>query len=313
MKKLRAGILILTTLAVLIAGQSMALASQPSKDFIAGPDKTEFLKVLSATATLELLNGNQLSFVEVPGQRGRTEAVAVVEEIAPGQRSINSMERLERANPMDLFNALSKRGTHYPDALVMIYGKPVLGPQGWAMDELSYDEPGSNYTPPCPAWGVESFNDALEFGMNNYTHNFKSTWDGPTAKPNHWHLPANGGLGNGVATRDLYGAAYEVTAFSAAVVLCHTDEFNYVGDVYAGNFVNIKFRNSDINAWLSYEAGQLDEIGKVVSAQLHPATYAQPSAVEFDFRLEILNAEMNDLFHIGATWNEKVGDLTVSK
>ena len=307
MKKIRTTVILIATLAILITSQMVALASQPSKDFIAGPDRLEFLKVLAETATLELKNGNELSFVEVPGAKGQTEAVAIIEEIAPGQNSIGSMKRLEGANALEVFNALSERGTLYPESLLKMYDRPVLGPQGWAMGEMTYDAPGTGYTPPCPEWGVEAFNDALDYGMGNYTHNFKSTWDGPNAKPNHWQDAANT-LANGVTTKDLYGSAYDVTAFSTAVVLCHTDEVNTVGGVYAGNFVNVKLRTT--NGWYLFQSGQLDEIGKVVSVALSPAGYNQPNAPALDFRLEILNAEMNDLFHIGATWYETVDDLT---
>ena len=306
MKKLRSGVLILVALAVLIAGQSVAMAKQDS--FLTGPKRESLTRGADSLATLKLPTGESLDFVAMQERKGII-GFLVFSTLPPDVPGYQLMERLQGANALEVYNALSERGTDIPRELIDVYGRAVLGPQGWALGDLAADLPGSTYTPPCPAWGVQNFNDALNYGMNNHSHDFKSTWDGPNAKPNHWHNPANGGLGNGVITRDLYGQATNVTAFSAAVVMCHTAEFNYVGGVYAGNFINVKYKISNLPWWFVYEAGQLDEIGKVVSAQFSPAGYTHQFATEYDMRLEILNAEMDDLFHIGATWHKKITGL----
>jgi hypothetical protein len=306
MKKLRSGILVLVALAVLIAGQSVAMAKQDS--FLTGPERKSLSYGAESMATLKLPTGESLDFVAMQERKG-TIGFMVFSTLPPNTPGYQMMERLQGANALEIYNALSERGTEIPRELVDVYGRSVMGPQGWALGDLAADLPGSTYTPPCPAWGVQNFNDALAYGMNNYSDNFTSTWDGPNAKPNHWHKAANT-LANGIATKDLYGQAFNVTGFSTAVVLCHTDAYNYVGGTYAGNFVNVKYRIADLPWWFVYEAGQLDEIGKVVSAQFHPANFNHMHATEYHLRLEILNAEENDLFHIGATWHEKVGDLT---
>ncbi len=305
MRTLRIRTIIALTVAVLIGSQAIGIATAAGGTFIVGPDRDDF-SAATSLAVLELPGGGSVDFVAIPGERDELAGVLVLQSIPPGKAGIGAVETLRDANPAELFVALADREDKLPVEMVALYGMPD-SQQGWALDKLASNPDSDNYLPPCPAWGVNDWNAALAYGQNHYNNSFVSTWDGPNLKPEHWHK-ATTAPATGIIYRDLFGQANNVTGFSAAVVLCHTDSFTYVGGVYAGNFINIKYRGAAVNnTWFSYEAGQLDEIGKVVSAQFHPSNALMPSASLYDFRLEILSAELTDIFHIGATWQTPFG------
>lgn len=305
MRTLRIRTIIALTVAVLIGSQGIGIATAAGSKFIVGPDRDDF-SVATSLAVLDLPDGGSVDFVAIPGERNELAGVMVLQSTPAGKAGIDSIERLQGVNPAELYLALADREDELPAEMVKLYGNPD-GQQGWARDELAAAGGSNGYLPPCPSWGVDDWNAALAYGKDHYNNSFVSTWDGPDLKPEHWHK-AKSAPATGIIYRDLYGQANNVTGFSAAVVLCHTDSITTVGGVYAGNFINIKYRGAAVNnTWFSYHAGQLDEIGKVVSAQFHPSNALLPSAPLFDFRLEILSAELTDIFHIGATWQKPFG------
>jgi hypothetical protein len=256
---------------------------------------------LRSFSGLRLRNGSELRFFQIPGERGETDGVGVAELLARGATSIGEVERLQELNPAELFNALSEPGTPMVGVLVLLYGAPHAGPQGWGLDLLGGDPQGGG------ACDADSFEN--QFGPNN---TFVSTTDGPSTKPGHW-------LDDGVAFDGdqlfrTWGAVYNVKTYYARVDVCSLD-----GDHFAGTseiatdypVVYMQYRNTQNSPFnTSYILlGHLTPMLQSVSFYWHPIYDPAPghgSAVGpvYDWKLNIESVMDADLLHIGIAWTK---------
>ena len=298
--RLRVGVLMTLAAAMLLTSPLIAFANKSSDDYIVKESSMRNAKRIDPIAVIELDNGDELFFTPMPGERGRTEAVMVSGVRSAGRVAIESVEGLEKANPLEIFNALARPGTMTPSVLVMLYGDDSdLGQQGWARDMAIATGP-QYVTCPATYWG-----DRLDDFANAFNDNdpFSSTWDGPNTKPSHWSSASNAPA-DGKQYYDLHGQANDVTAFYGSVIFCVEDHENastYNG-VYVGNYVTSHFRPAGTGTWFFSGLGQLDNVGDMYEHVYSPGNKFSPGAAKYDFHVEIQTAKPDDQFHIGATW-----------
>lgn len=286
------GLLMLTTFSV-AAGAEEAFIQEPDKD---GGDA----KAMIAFANLTL-NGTSLSFFEVLTPDERVGGIAVSETVRSGRRGYGAVERLQKANALEIYSALSAPGTRIPRELIRLYGTAKLGKQGWALPLV---DAGNPQEISCMV-GAEPFgafeDEVLSFG---YPFVFLSEQDGPGTQPNHWF--DDNGPADGTIRRQLQGGVDNKTHFFGKVSYCYEDLYEPTG--FHGRYVSYKLRISDLfPTWSTVETGQLLDPGDSLSFHFTPSP---DSASEFDFRMSITAAKLSDQFHIGATWANPGGTLT---
>jgi len=299
--RFRIGILATMALAILLTGPMAALADKSSDGFIVKDEPMGKVQMLESFAAIELKNGDEIVFAEVPDERGRIGGVLVTETRSEDRASMRSVEGLRDANPLEIFNAYAEPQGIVPAILVKLYGRDSsLGQQGWARDMVVTGDPSLVSCPAAGDWG-----DDLAFYADAFNHDnpFKSTWDGPSTKPQHWAYigspPADG-----KPYYELNGQANDVTAFYSSVLYCVEDYDNastYNGS-YVGNYVSFDFRPAGHGGWIFSQQKQLDDVGDRIDHLYYPGNLFSPSAAKYDFHLEIYMAKPADEFHIGATW-----------
>ncbi len=310
-KQQRIAIAVFTALVVLLAGPIVVPAKQ-NAPFITRPDNRSFDRAVEPFATIDLPNGDVIDFVDVRGRRNEIVAFLVVSIVHRSSPGYQVVERLRGANALEVFNALTERGTPIPRELRLAHRRPVLGPQGWAIPVLLAAENASVDSGVCNSTATYQYQLAMSYGLATYNQKFESSFDGPNTKPQHWHEGSIGGWG--FPTYNLHGAAYKVTSFSTAAAKCQIDSWwSSFGNVPQLNWVKIKYRLSGSPHWATYKHGQITQEQYLVHAELKLTNYNMPSATEFDFRLEILGAEKESTFRIGAAWQKKVGDLVLGR
>jgi hypothetical protein len=304
----RRAVVLLTLVALMLAATALPIAASESKQhFIVSPyEKVEADHEARPLAALRLPNGNSIDFFAVPAEKGGVDGVLVVESAAPGTFSMQAEPRLSGADPLEVFNAFAGTQALVPQVLMDLYGPQAeLGPRGWALDLVA--DQGETSGPPdyvtCPAYSVTEWSDGVDAHQDLYNGEFTSTWDGPDAKPEHWHWTGNLGQGDAAGYK-LAGQAVGVSAFYGSVLYCWEDveEAIVVNGVYGGNYVRFAWRYNSSLPWNFFYTDQLDEVGKIVSYEYQPADAFYGGATKLNFRIEIANAKPADLFHIGAAW-----------
>ena len=299
--RMRVGVLATLALAVLLTSPMMALANKSSDDFIAKSAPERVLRAPDAFAVIALDNGDEISFIGIPDERGRTGGVMVSEERSANRASMRSVEGLRDANPLELFNALAEPRSSVPAILVEMYGeRSTLRHQGWARDLDFSAQPSFGECAAAADWGsdLDYYADAF-----NDEDPFKSTWDGPTSKPQHWATIPGNGLG-GLQNKELNGQASDVTAFYGSVLYCNEDYENAAtfNGQYIGNYVSFHYRVAGHGTWIFSQQTQLEDVGDRIDHLYYPGNLFSPGAAKFDFHLTISQAKPADAFHIGATW-----------
>lgn len=299
--RMRIGVLATLTFAILVTSPMMALANRSESDFIVKDAPERALQAPDAFAVIELANGDEISFLGIPNERGRTEGVLVAEMRSANRDSMRSIEGLRDANPLELFNALAEPGDPVPAVLVELYGdRSRLNRQGWARDKAVATGPTFTSCPAAGDWGDDMNYYASAF---NHDNPFKSTWDGPTTKPQHWATIPGNGLG-GLQNKELNGQANDVTAFYSSVLYCVEDYENaatYNGQ-YIGNYVQFHYRVAGHGTWIFSQQTQLEDVGDRLDHLYYPGNLFSPGTAKYDFHLTITQAKPADQFHIGATW-----------
>jgi hypothetical protein len=299
--RLRMGVIMTLALAAIIASPLMALAGTSDGDFIVRDEPMRAERSLEPFAVIELDNGDEVSFVGIPNEGGRTEGVLVTEERSASRGSMRSVEGMSDVNPLEIFNALAEPFSSVPAILVELYGDDsTLGEQGWARDLVIVPGPTYAYCAAAGDWGddMDTYADAF-----NHDNPFESTWDGPTTKPQHWGTIPGNGLG-GLQNKELNGQANNVTAFYSSVLYCEEDWENagtYNGQ-YIGNYVQFHFRTAGYQNWIFSQQTQLENVGDRLDHLYYPGNLFSPGAAKYDFHLTITQAKPADQFHIGATW-----------
>jgi hypothetical protein len=297
-------------IAVGLLSQSYLVASADGGEkFLTGPDRTR-TEEAKPIATLNLPNGDVLDFVAVRDDREMVVGFVILSMIHRDSAGYQSIERLRDANALEVFNALSKRGTPMPRELVVLHGQAKLGPQGWGIPLLLAADPGQTHAVMCNQTATYMYWDAMDYGLSTYNQSFEAV-TGPDETPAHWHDSTVGGWG--FPTYDLYGQANRVTSFSTAVALCHVDSWHYHYGEPVLNWVNVRYRESGNASWGLHTAGQITDEYYVVAAELKLAGYSLPSANEFDFRLEVVGVEDSTLLRVGAAWHKKIGSVTIGE
>jgi hypothetical protein len=287
--------LMLMTTASVAAGTDEPFIQEPEKP-VRDERRTEPFVALRT-------DGSMMEFYRVVMPDGSAAGVAIAETVRSGYSGIAGVDRLQGANSLEVYNALSEPGTRLPRELVMLYGKPVLGKQGWA---LPLPLTGGNDVQEFSCMvGAEPFgafeDDILDKG---YSAHFLSEKDGPSVKPNHWFDDV--APGDGSQRYKLQGVADNKTHFYGKVSYCYEDLYDQT--TYHGRYVNFKYRISDfLPAWTSVPSTQLLDPGDSASFHFTPAPGVD---FEFDFRMGITAAKESDVFHIGATWANPGGTLT---
>ncbi len=297
---MRTGIIMTLALAMLLATPFMTAASRANDDFIVGQTKMRDMKRLDPLIVIALDNGDEVVFTPMPDKRGRSADVLVSEVRSEGRVATRSVEGLDDANPLELFNALAPKDTMTPALLIDLYGdRSQLREQGWARDMAIAT--GPTYAS-CPAtyWIDQMDHYSGIFGDNDP---FESTWDGPNTKPSHWGGASNAPA-DGKVYYDLHGQANDVTAFYGAVLYCVEDYDNAStwNGVYVGNYVTSHFRVAGTGTWYYSYQLQLSDVGDIFEHIYNPGNKFSPSATKYDFHIEIETAKPADQFHIGATW-----------
>lgn len=302
--RLRTGLIMTLALAALLTSPIMALAGSSTDDFIVDGRPVRAEKMLRPFSVIKLDNGDEISFIGIPNERGRVDGVLVTDKGSAGRAPLRSVEGLRDANPLELFNALAESYRRVPTMLVDLYADDsTLGQQGWARDLVM--ETGGTSDVYCPA--TQYFLDDMdEYAGDMHDEDpFMSLYDGPTTKPNHWKWTGGPGTG-GLQGYDLHGQANDTTAFYSQVFYCYEDWENAetLNGQYIGNYVNSYFRPAGHgpDSWKFSDGTQLTDAGDYYEHIYVPGNRFSPSADEFDFHVEILDAKPADQFHIGATW-----------
>jgi hypothetical protein len=298
--RLRTGLVLTLAMAMLVTSPFMALAGERGDEFIVEDARMESAKMIAPLATIELDNGDEIMFTPMPDERGRTADVLVSGVRSGGRIPTSSIEGLRDANPLELFVALARPGARIPAALLDLYREDSsLGQQGWARDMAIATDP--QYVT-CPAYYWQDQMDAFANAFND-DDPFKSSWDGPSTKPQHWSSASNAPA-DGKLYYDLHGQANDVTAFYGAVIYCVEDFDNastYNG-VYVGNYVTSHYRLAGTGTWHFSGQAQLTDVGDMYEHIYSPGNKFSPGATKYDFHIEIQTAKPADEFHIGATW-----------
>lgn len=296
--QLRTGVLGALAIAILLTSPMMALAGTASDQFIVEDSPGRTATQVEPFAVIKLKNGDAISFIAFPGERGRTAGVLVTEQRSPTRISARSAEGLRDANPLEFYHALAQPNTRVPAILTDLYGKTSsLGQQGWARDLALTTEPASW---PCEGesdWATHVNDNADVF---NHDDPFSSTWDGPNTKPQHWSSMGDA-LGDGKTYYQLNGQANDVTHFYGSVLYCKEDQENastFDSGQYVGNFIQFKARPAGHYEWTHYgHATQIDFVGEEIEY-----TWWQTFEQQADVHLRLVMAKPADQFHIGATW-----------
>lgn len=332
----KAGML-LAMAAAIVTSQAVALAYDRSNAFIAPGGRQITQETVTPFAVLTPQAGNELRFVDIADGAG----VGVIEVLDPGVGSATGHELLRGANPLEIFNALSREDTDVPELLTELYGEPALGPQGWANPQLdkspgsestdvSFSFPEKHKTYPRKAGCLtrmgghpKAWLAPLEYGLDAFSSFFLSSLTGPVTSPADWSYQNTPPSWNdGGPYYEFAGEAKSVTAFSTSVILCDTAFFYSINGDQVGKDVVLYTRQAsetDSNVWLSIHAlGPLDVIDKVISFSFHPADFESPLASRLDFRLEIQHASgaqsaagpgtQGDRYYVGASWHEMTND-----
>ncbi len=290
-------LLFLLTLAIVFP--FMALAGKSTNNFVV---KGGEIRTVVPFAVIELDNGDKISFVGILNERNLTEGVLVTEKRSANRGSIRSVEGLGDANPLEIFNALAKANHRVPKVLVNLYrDRSSHSQKGWARGLII--KTGPSYGSSCPTAGY--WGDDMDYYADAFNHNnpFKSTWNGPTSKPQHWKTIAGNGLG-GLQNKELNGQANDVTAFYSSVLYCNEDYENAstFNGLYIGNYVSFHFRPAGYQNWIFSQQTQLESVGDRLDHIYYPGNLFSPGATKYDFHLTITQAKPADEFHIGATW-----------
>jgi hypothetical protein len=296
----RTVVFLVLVVAMLLQGSAMAASSE---DFIYLQPTTDPQGTLATPfAKLYPADGMAMQFVMLKTADGRDAGIMIATTLPAHMGGVEKIEGLRGANPLEIFNAMSVRGTKIPRELLAAYGRPKLGQQGWA---LPLPLVGGGVQAQECAPGADPFSliegDVEWFASSMY---FLSEADGPSTQPNHWS--DDNGPADGTIRRKLNGGVNNVTEYFSRVSYCFEDESDYPLNFH-GRFVTVKARISNfLPAWGTELNVQLMDPGDDASVQV----YALPGE-HVDVRLAITAARPGDLFHIGATWGSPDGYFTL--
>jgi len=248
--------------------------------------------------------GSMMEFYQVVMPDGSAGGVGIAETVRSGYRGIAGVDRLQDANALEVYNALSQPGTRLPRELVIMYGKPVLGKQGWA---LPLPLTGGNDVQELSCMvGAEPFGAfKSDIESKGYSAMFLSEKDGPSVQPNHWFKDV--APGDGSNRYKLMGFADNKTHFYGKVSYCYEDLYDQTN--VHGRYVTFKYRIADfLPAWTQLPSTQLLDPGDSASFHFTPGPGVNS---EFDFRMSITVAKESDIFHVGAAWANPSGTLTL--
>ena len=227
---------------------------------------------------LALPNGNQLSFVPVYNDDDRLLGYGLVQSLAPETAGYLEIRELRSANPAEVFNALTPRGTEMPSQLADHYGRPTLGAQGWALDNNAWQP---HHISPCYAPNFEA-------SFPNFTqHHVISYDDGPSNNPDAWDWTLHEGL------RTIRPVGKQVSSYYAKVTRCEVGNLQYPG----GPDVRVDGVQNGIPFYAFL--GELPAWGSSVDFTWHSLT---PIPV-VSWELNVSWSWPGDEFHIGYAYN----------
>ena len=280
-------------LAILVLSSLTTFAASDER-FIVAPD-TPGGDVITAeaAATINVGQGSQARLFYLRNSNGQIASVQFGFMHAAGTSGIGDIPALRGANPLELFNALSKPGARIPAALTNLYGSPRLGHQGWARSKVLTG--GGTQQLGCMP-GAESFNsfdnDILAKG---YAGVFLAEADGPTNRPEHWSTDP--GPADGTNWYRLQGQALSAKAFYTKVQYCFAD-YNIYGNFEPDPVAHVQSRLAGFGAWSDMVYGF-----NAPGDELEYVSFPQTGA-NYDYRLQINLVRALDSFHIGATWSK---------
>jgi hypothetical protein len=249
-------------------------------------------------ATVKAADGVVVKFFALRDENGRVQSIMVGQAHNARTAGLSEIEGLRDATPLDMFQAISKPGAKVPAVLSKLYGAPTRDDQGWARGELVADPNptgGGNHNSCMP--GAQAFgsfdNEILDKG---YAGLFLSEKDGPYTKPSHWS--GLGGPADGTDWYNLTGQARGAKAFYAKVQYCFKD-INIYGNFEPDPVASAYVRIAGFGAYQQMEVATLSEPGDEMEYFSFPQTGSN-----YDYRLEIDQVRLLDLFHIGATWSK---------
>jgi hypothetical protein len=215
----------------------------------------------------------------------------------PGKPGLMDHSKLARANPQEIFNAITQPGTAIPPEFGDRFGAPKLGQQGWLLGEI---QPTAHTTNWC---NTNAFTDIVEYW--DLEHTLLRLNERPTDHPERWVLQS---LPDDFFVTDpswLYRATvYNVDEFYTRVAVCEQD-----GDLLLCTstfscapyepWIQFRYRdhNNNPGEWgiAFYENVPTNGVG--YSAWWHFYT-----GMNWDWRVQIHGAEGDEKFNIGLTW-----------
>ena len=248
-------------------------------------------------AIVRLPNGSDLEFVQI--NRGGDHAFGVLEQSLPRTRSAFDAvgDRDPSINPVELFNAVTERGTRIPQRLLQAFGEPTLGPQGWLLGEL---EPAGAGTDWCDA---EQFEDHVK-GKNFETTVLRLN-KGPSNNDPEWinafynFLFPQWGWWITLLNIDLYYTRVAVCGLGNHPAYCNG---NHCFWFHPGPVIMFQYQNA--NNWPHHFGGYavvedidpLFTIGKSYGWIFY-------TGQNWDWKTSITHAQVGDKFNIGVTWS----------
>ena len=273
-------------------------------EFVVEPEKSlGSITSKPAQTSVDLPNGGVIRFVEITDDRGRLSGVAVVEVRLEGETSIHEIAGLENANSMEIFHAVSARGTKPPRSLTKAYGdtRPKHR-QGWARLDMAigFEHGGGGLICPQTNWSWSSFENLI-LG-ENLPLVFLSEGDGPSTTL-HWF-----GMGGFVSNYDkLVGRVDNVSAFTTSVLLCELDEQSRAFHPW----IMVRYRKQSVG--VSAVSEEIFNAGDQVTFSWHPIFNPISDDLEigeqYDFELWVGYALGIDKFYIGANWSKPFESL----
>lgn len=197
-------------------------------------------------------------------------------------------------HPVDLFFALTDRGTPLPPSLGEIYGthRPPRS-QGWALEEFAnggFSLAGDT----CSYADWIAFSEALlDYGYPDWQ---LSKDNGPSTQALLW----DGMQGWGTQYRRLRGQKQGLSRFALSVQGCQ--KVSRYREEPPQVFAEIHHPGG---GWTLVVSVALWNVGDVVN--YHYAPVQTGHSAQFDVRLRVSFASAMDLFNLGVTWDEPAG------
>lgn len=302
MKSIREGIAVFVWIAALaIAGVGSTLAQGPPDGEHPGalegpsgrPPVRQFAPPANPFARLQLPNGDTLSFYELTGRDGEV-TFAVAGQERAGNPSAVARRDVAKANPLELFNAVSQPGTPIPRQLREAFGEAKLGPQGWLLGAL---EPSGTQIDFCDATAFQNHIASFDYDQELVRVNER-----PIDHPDRW-VPQN--HPQFTTSAWWYEArTYNISQFFTRVAICDLDNdllycINPFVCVPYGPWIYFKYRdsNNQPGSW------GIAFIEHAFSAQVGDSFWwLFYTGLGWDWKTQIYGAEDHEKFNIGLTW-----------